>query len=50
MRDRGVNERDIIFFCLKFSKILKINIRGIGSLLVKSRNKLSAFKCSLSGL
>jgi hypothetical protein len=45
-----VNERGTISFRLKLNKILKIGIRGTGSLLVGSRNRLSVFKCSLLSL
>jgi hypothetical protein len=50
MRDLRVNERDIVSFRLKLSKILRIDIQGIGSLLVESRNKLSVFRYSLFSL
>jgi hypothetical protein len=50
MRDRKINKRDIIFFRLKLNKILKIDIRGTGSLLVENRNRLSVFKYSLPSL
>jgi hypothetical protein len=50
MRDRGVNERGIIFFRLKLNKILRIDIRGVESLLVRSRDRLFAFRCFLPSL
>jgi hypothetical protein len=50
VRDREINERGIISFRLKFDKILRIDIRGVGSLLVESRDRLSVFRCFLPGL
>jgi hypothetical protein len=50
MRDREVNERGTVSFRLKLNKILRIGIRGIGSLLVENRDRLSAFRYFLPGL
>jgi hypothetical protein len=50
IRDRGVNERDTASFRSKPDKILKIEIRGAGLLLVGSRNRLLIFKYFLSDL